>query len=84
MKIIGMALDTFFQTPKPKETERCSNPKCRKILGVKEPKYTITIKDKTTTFCRECAREHLPKPKPQKPMEEEAHLTETTVQNESK
>jgi len=26
--------------------ERCSNPKCRKILGAKEPKYTIRLKDK--------------------------------------
>ena len=43
--------------------ERCSNPKCRKILGAKEPKYEIRVKGKVTPYCRECARAILPKPK---------------------
>ena len=55
-------LDAFLQ-PHHVE-ERCSNPHCRKILGAKEPKYTIRVKDKETSYCRECARAILPKPKP--------------------
>ena len=71
-------LDAFLQPQlvKPKQTdsiyveERCS--KCRKILGVKEPKYTIRIKGKEAPYCRECARAILPKPKPKETSEEES------------
>lgn len=76
-----MTLDTFFQAPKPKETERCSNPKCGKILGVKEPKYTLTIKGKATAFCRECARKHLPEPRPRLTIKE---YSEEEAEDESK
>lgn len=67
-------LDAFLppQLVKPKQVdsgiyveERCSNPKCRKILGAKEPKYTIRFKGKEAPYCRECAKAILPKPKPQ-------------------
>lgn len=50
--------------------ERCSNSNCRKILGVKEPKYTIRAKGKEEPYCRECARAILPKPKPEEASEE--------------
>ena len=59
-----VTLDAFLQPQlvKPKQTdsgvyveERCSNTKCRKILGAKEPKYEIRVKGKVTPYCRECA-----------------------------
>ena len=73
-------LDAFLppQIVKPKQfdsgihvEERCSNPKCRKILGAKEPKYTLRFKGKEEPYCRECARAILPKPKPTKETSEE-------------
>jgi len=36
--------------------ERCSNPRCRKILGVKEPKYVLRIRGKEAPYCRACAK----------------------------
>lgn len=65
-----MSLDKFIQAPPP--AERCSNPLCRKILGVKEPKHTLIVKGEKRLFCRECYRSHLPKPKPQEAREEES------------
>lgn len=45
--------------------ERCSNPYCRKILTVKEPKYTLRIKGKEAPYCMACAKKIL------RPQEEE-------------
>ena len=62
-----MSLDKFFGT---EPEERCSNPKCRKILGKKNPKYTLTIKGEKSPYCRDCATHLMPKPKPKEPEEE--------------
>jgi len=71
-------LDAFLQ-PHHVE-ERCSNPKCRKILGAKEPKYTIRFKGKegkeAPPYCRECARAILPKPVLPKRKEEDENTSE--------
>lgn len=45
--------------------ERCSNPKCRKILGPTVIKYTLRVKGEKKPYCRECARAIMPKPKPE-------------------
>jgi len=57
--------------------ERCSNPKCGKILGLKEPKYTIRSKGKEAVYCRDCAKAILPKPP--KPETEEVNKEEGCI-----
>jgi len=60
-------LDRFFPPTavKPKQDsgvfvqERCSNPKCRKILGPKVAKYVIRIKGKEQPYCQDCAKKIL-------------------------
>lgn len=37
--------------------ERCSNPKCRKILGSKVVKYTLRIKGEDKPYCSNCAKQ---------------------------
>jgi len=39
--------------------ERCSNPRCRKILGAKEAKYVLRIKGKEAPYCSACAKKIL-------------------------
>jgi hypothetical protein len=55
------SLDQFFGTTAVEQ--RCSNPKCRKILGGKEAIYTLRTKnqDSSLPYCGECARALLPK-----------------------
>ena len=65
---LNVSLEKFFQTPP--LAERCSNPKCRKVLS-KQAKYTLKVKGEELVFCRECARPHLPKPKSQEPAAED-------------
>lgn len=51
--------------------ENYSNfPRCQKKVGITEPKYTVRVKGKDRIFCRECALEILPKPKPKENSEE--------------
>lgn len=37
--------------------ERCSNPKCRKVIS--DVKYTLTVKGKTGIYCQSCAKKVL-------------------------
>jgi len=60
---MSTTLDSFFPGPHavPKSTEveprdRCSNPKCRRELSPKEPKYTLRIKGKESVYCQPCAK----------------------------
>ena len=46
-----MSLDKFLGT---KPEERCSNPKCRKIIRKTDTKYELTVKDKKGVYCQPC------------------------------
>lgn len=70
-----MSLDAFLPPSvvkpksKPKQEnlvvqERCSNPKCGKLIPLNEPTYTLRIKGVEKVFCADCAREKLGKGKP--------------------
>ena len=68
-------LDAFLQPQvvKPKQDpgvyiqQKCSD--CGKLLGA-EPWTALRIKGEVKPYCRECARKHLPKPKPKETEEE--------------
>jgi hypothetical protein len=45
--------------------ERCSNPKCRRVL--KDIKYTLTVRGKEGVYCQLCAKQIL---RPQENTEE--------------
>jgi len=64
---LKVSLDRFLPptVAKPKQDsavfiqERCANPKCRKILKVTDPKYTLRIKSKNAVYCSACAKKIL-------------------------
>jgi len=64
---VAESLDRFLPPTvvKPKQDpsifveERCSNPKCRKILSVKVPKYTLRSKGREQPYCPDCAKQIL-------------------------
>jgi len=69
-----MSLDKWLpQQPKQEakpavEGDKCSNPKCGKILSPKEPKYILRRKGKENTYCQACAKAIL---RPQEKVEED-------------
>jgi len=65
---MSQTLDKFLPPHTVKrEPEKCSNPRCRKPLSPKEPKYTLRIKGKENAYCQTCAKAIL---KPQEKTEE--------------
>lgn len=58
------SLDRFFppSLTKPKQDpaifveERCADPACRKILKIRDIKYTLRIRGKEGVYCQECAK----------------------------
>jgi hypothetical protein len=50
--------------------EECSNPRCRKKLGIREPKYVLRIGAKRKPYCRDYARALMGPPETQKSEEE--------------
>jgi hypothetical protein len=82
-----MSLDSFLppyvkkpQTKPEQEKiivqETCSNPKCKKPIGINEPVYNLNVKGVVKPYCRECARAKIEakskkKPKPKEDEENE-------------